>query len=342
MDVTCVNSEFGDLAAGNDGTAVDLGDHVGRIADDGADFFAFLKVKLAIDERLCAQFFDDFDKRLDDGVGRSGDKALFFVEIFGTDAQRDGLSGICILFDVADARLNRLGQEDLIVDKFDWLAYNGNSPKAKFFITRLLFIGHDKRGEKMKLQDLASVRSGLVLSRKQAKEPSEYRYPLINLRCIQQEGTIQLKEADIYEAKEPLKEEYLSQSGDIIVRLTAPYTAVLIDETTSGMVVSSNFVVIRVEDKNLLPEYLFWLLNTEKIKRKIYENATSNMLGAVNARFLADFELALLSVEDQRKISQFNLLAKRERQLLRMLADEKEKYYAGVLNQAYKRAKKGK
>ena len=168
------------------------------------------------------------------------------------------------------------------------------------------------------------------------------RYPLINLRCIQQEGTIQLKEADIYEAKEPLKEEYLSQSGDIIVRLTAPYTAVLIDETTSGMVVSSNFVVIRVEDKSLLPEYLFWLLNTEKIKRKIYENATSNMLGAVNARFLADFELVLLSVEDQRKISQFNLLAKRERQLLRMLAEEKEKYYAGVLNQAYKRAKKGK
>ena len=194
----------------------------------------------------------------------------------------------------------------------------------------------------MKLHDLASVRSGLVLSRKQAKESSEYRYPLINLRCVQQDGTIQLNEADIYEAKEAVKEEYLSQSGDIIVRLTAPYTAVLIDETTSGMVISSNFVVIRVEDKCLLPEYLFWLLNTEKIKRKIYENATSNMLGAVNARFLADFELALLSVEDQRKISQFNLLSKRERQLLRALADEKEKYYTGVLNRAYKRAKKGK
>ena len=86
----------------------------------------------------------------------------------------------------------------------------------------ILPLKYDKRGERMKLRDLASVRSGLVLSRKQAKEPSEYRYPLINLRCIQQEGTIQLNEADIYEAKEPLKEEYLSQSGDIIVRLTAP------------------------------------------------------------------------------------------------------------------------
>lgn len=194
----------------------------------------------------------------------------------------------------------------------------------------------------MKLQDLASVRSGLVLSRKQAREPSEYRYPLINLRCIQQEGIIQLNEADIYEAKEPLKGEYLSQSGDIIVRLTVPYTAVLIDETTSGMVISSNFVVIRIEDKQLLPEYLFWLLNTQKVKRKIYENTTSNMLGAVKAKFLTDFELTLLPLEDQYKIAQLNLLAKKESQLLKELATEKEKLYSCLLDQAYKRAKKGK
>lgn len=207
--------------------------------------------------------------------------------------------------------------------------------KRNFFKTNLLFIDHDKRGERMKLQDLASVRSGLVLSRKQAKEPSEYRYPLINLRCIQQEGTIQLNEADIYEAKEPLKGEYLSQSGDIIVRLTAPYTAVLIDETTSGMVISSNFVVIRIEDKQLLPEYLFWLLNTQKVKRKIYENTTSNMLGAVKAKFLMDFELTLLPLEDQYKIAQLNLLAKKESQLLKELATEKEKLYSCLLDSVY-------
>ncbi len=193
----------------------------------------------------------------------------------------------------------------------------------------------------MKLRDLASVRSGLVLARKQSKEPTDYRYPLINLRCVQPEGTIDLSEADIYEAKESLKEEYLSQSGDIIVRLTAPYTAVLIDDTTSGMVISSNFAVIRTEDERLLPEYLFWLLNTQKVKRKIYENATSNMLGAVNTRFLADFELAILSVEAQRKIAQLHLLVQKESQLLKALADEKEKYYAGVLGQVYERAKRG-
>lgn len=194
----------------------------------------------------------------------------------------------------------------------------------------------------MKLQSLAGVRSGLVLSRKQSKEPTDYRYPLINLRCIQQEGNIDLHKADIYEAKELLKEEYLSRQGDIVVRLTAPYTAVLIDDTTSGMVISSNFVVIRIEDKRLLPEYLFWLLNTQKVRHKIYENTTSNMLGAIKAKFLMDFELVLLPTEVQQKIAQLNLLAKKESQLLKELAAEKEKLYSSLLDQEYKREKRGK
>ena len=194
----------------------------------------------------------------------------------------------------------------------------------------------------MELKSLASVRSGLVLSRKQSKEPTDYRYPLINLRCIQQEGNIDLHKADIYEAKESLKEEYLSRQGDIVVRLTAPYTAVLIDGTTAGMVISSNFVVIRIEDKRLLPEYLFWLLNTQKVKRRIYENTTSNMLGAVKAKFLMDFELMVLPAEEQYKIAQLNLLAKKERRLLKELAVEKEKLYSSLLEQAYKRAQRGK
>lgn len=201
---------------------------------------------------------------------------------------------------------------------------------------------HDKLDEKMKLQEIVSVRSGLVLSRKQSKESTDYLYPLINLRCVQPDGAINLNDSDIYEAKEPLKEEYLSRRGDIVVRLTAPYTAVLIDDTTSGMVISSNFVVIRIEDKQLIPEYLFWLLNTPQVRRKIYENATSNMLGAVKAKFLANFEITLLPVEVQKAIAQLNLLSKMEARLLKELAEEKEKLYSYLLNQAYRNAKKGK
>lgn len=194
----------------------------------------------------------------------------------------------------------------------------------------------------MKLQDLASVRSGLVLSRKQSREPTPYRYPLINLRCVRPEGSIDLKESDIYEAKEPLKAEYLSQIGDLVVRLTAPYTSVLIDEKTAGMVISSNFVVIRIESNLLLPEYLVWLLNTQKVKRAIYESSTSNVLSAVKAKYFAEFELPLIPLEQQQRIAQINQLARQECRLLKNLAEEKERYYAYIMNQTYKKTKRGK
>lgn len=194
----------------------------------------------------------------------------------------------------------------------------------------------------MKLQDLASVRSGLVLSRKQSREPTPYRYPLINLRCVRPEGSIDLKESDIYEAKEPLKAEYLSQIGDLVVRLTAPYTSVLIDEKTAGMVISSNFVVIRIESNLLLPEYLVWLLNTQKVKRAIYESSTSNVLSAVKAKYFTEFEPPLIPLEQQQRIAQINQLARQECRLLKNLAEEKERYYAYIMNQAYKKAKRGK
>lgn len=193
----------------------------------------------------------------------------------------------------------------------------------------------------MKLEELSSVRSGLVLSRKQSKKTTNFQYPLINLRSVLPDGTIDLTETDIYHAIEPLKRDYLSQKEDIVMRLTAPYTAILIDQATENMVISSNFVVIRVESHLVLPEFLFWLLNTQKVKRTIYENATSNMLSAVNAKLLSNLEIELPPVEVQKKIAQLNLLARQESQLLKKLADAKEAYYAELLNQVYKSTKRG-
>ena len=91
----------------------------------------------------------------------------------------------------------------------------------------------------MRLGTVAYVRSGLVLSRKKADEGSKMHYPLLTLRCILPSGRIDMEQLDEYDASERLGAEYLSQTGDIIVRLSAPYTAILIDEQTAGIVVSS-------------------------------------------------------------------------------------------------------
>ena len=183
----------------------------------------------------------------------------------------------------------------------------------------------------MKLEDAALIRSGLVLSRKKAKREEGVCYPLITLRSIEINGEINRASLENYVAEQSLNEAYLTRTGDIVVRLSYPYTAVLIDESTADMVISSNFVVIRVNEQIFLPEYLVWLLNTEEVRRNAYDNATSNMLGTVKAKYYADFEIEPIPLTDQRKIAKLHALAQKEIRLLTELAEEKRKYYARAI-----------
>ena len=193
----------------------------------------------------------------------------------------------------------------------------------------------------MKLGNIAIVRSGLVLSRKQSDKPSAIRYTLLNLRSINPDGYINTELMDVFSAAEHLPSEYLSQVGDIIIRLSVPHTAILIDESTAGIVVSSNFIIIRTDRKELLPEYLFWLINTPKVRRAIYENTSSNMLGAIKAKFYSELEIPILPIVKQQQIADMNELALREARLLRQLAAEKERYYNLLIDRTHKKMKRG-
>ena len=203
----------------------------------------------------------------------------------------------------------------------------------------------------MKLNEISSVRSGLVLSRKLAREGT--KYPLLTLRSINSDGYIDLDKTDVFDAKEELAKEYLTQEGDIVIRLSTPYTAVYIDKVrlstpytavyidkdSEGIVVSSNFVIIRTDNKVLLPEYLYWLLNTAKVKHEMFESSSSNMLGAVKALFFAEYDIDLIPISEQRKIAAVNTLARKESRLLMELAKEKERYYSLILQNKFKEIK---
>jgi restriction endonuclease S subunit len=193
----------------------------------------------------------------------------------------------------------------------------------------------------MKLGNIAQVRSGLVLARKQARERTAYRYPLLNLKCIHPSGYIDTDLCEMFDSVECLNPEYLTHKGDVVVRLTIPYTAVLITDDLEGYVIPSSFVVIRSDRSMLLPEYLIWLLNSQKVKKQMYEGAVSNMLGAVKPRYFAEYEIDEIPISRQRIIADLNQLAKREVQLLEKLASEKEKYYDHVIAHVHNEMKRG-
>ena len=112
----------------------------------------------------------------------------------------------------------------------------------------------------MKLGYIAVVRGGSVLRRKEATLGEAIPYRALSLRSIVPAGYIIADQLDVINAKETLNPEYITLLGDIIVRLTEPYTVVLIDAATSGIVIISNFVVVRTDPDIILPDYLTWCL----------------------------------------------------------------------------------
>ena len=190
----------------------------------------------------------------------------------------------------------------------------------------------------MRLDKLATINTGLVTARKQAKWKDEntIKYKSINLKVINDKGYIEDSLIEEFQATEKIKPLYLTQSGDIIVRLTYPFTAVLIDELHKGLIIPSHFVIIRVNKEKLLPEYLYWLLNTEKIKQKLQQNISSTIIGTVKPKSYAELDIETINLEEQLKIGELNMLAKKELKLLVQIIDQKEKYYKEAIDRIQK------
>ena len=183
----------------------------------------------------------------------------------------------------------------------------------------------------VRLGEVAVVRSGLVLGRKQTKQETEFKYKLLNLRSIQGNGEIDMNQIESIHMVEVLNPVYLTHAGDLVIRLTPPYVAVLIDEITEGLIIPSSFAVIRTNDRVVLPEYLFWLLNTQEVQQRIYDNTTNSIYAAVKPSYFSEFEFDLLPIEQQCLIVELNTLARKETRLLRELADQKDRYYSCLI-----------
>ena len=173
------------------------------------------------------------------------------------------------------------------------------------------------------LNRFASVRSGLVLSRKKSKGGEGELYALLTLRSVKEEGVLDMSAVDMYVSTSVLPSVYQTAVGDVVVRLTWPYSAVLIDEQSSGMLVSSHFVIIRPDREKLNPGYLHWVLNRQSTRRLIYENTSANMLNAVRPQFFSELKISLPPMVEQRKIAELQLLTRRERILREMLMQER-------------------
>lgn len=186
----------------------------------------------------------------------------------------------------------------------------------------------------MKLKELTTIRTGLVLSRKKASLHNDFKksYKQITLKSFSNTITLSDQYFDDFISNVEIKDDYISRVGDIVVRLREPNTAVYIDEESEGMIIPSLMAIIRVNSKMINNEYLAHYLNSTNVKRALQMQVKGTTISMIKTKDLQDIEVVIPTMEKQKSLVKLLKSSQEELQLLNQLKEQKENFTQSVLD----------
>jgi hypothetical protein len=184
--------------------------------------------------------------------------------------------------------------------------------------------------KRVKLEEIASIRIGLLLSRKLfsknlADSHFFHSYRRLLPKSLQADGTINLDETEAYESRVPLDQSDLTRAGTIVMKLSYPFNPVLVTAETENLVVPSQMAVI-VPHGGILPEYIRIYLSRKAVAERLLSNyALLIAQKGVTIQTLADLTIEIPSRENQKHICNFYAVNNKLRMLRAELDQQEQK-----------------
>lgn len=187
-----------------------------------------------------------------------------------------------------------------------------------------------------KLSEIADVQSGLVLTRKEAAPDSEQviKYKQLNLRSIQEDGTIISDALNDFCAADTLNRQFITQEGDIVMRLFAPLHPVLISQPFSGLVVPSQFAIIRLTSVQLRAAFLCQYLSQYGVIDEVAIKDGGHSIRGIKISTLSDIIIPILPLDQQDKIIAFMNAHIRQKKLYIDLIEQHDLQAKAVIKRA--------
>ena len=185
---------------------------------------------------------------------------------------------------------------------------------------------------KIDLNQLATIRTGLVLSRHKVSLQAllKKNYNLISLKSFNDNGIYDHTYIDSYESDGNVKEENIIKKGDILFRLREPNIAIYIDKDYEDVIVSSLAIIIRIMDNKINPIYLTHYLNSSMVKKQLFKDITIGSIPMTKVKDVENLTIDVPSLEIQKKIADTQQLAIQEIRLLENLIKEKKQYRKSI------------
>ncbi|KAF0200850.1 MAG: Restriction endonuclease S [Bacteroidetes bacterium] len=127
-------------------------------------------------------------------------------------------------------------------------------------------------------------------------------------------------------AVEGISEKHLLKDGDVLFAAKgAKNFAAVYENHNKPAVASTSFFVMRITDKNVMPEYLAWLLNSPSIQATIKAQAIGTSIASISKIVLEGLEIIVPEIEKQNTILQIIKLRNKEKALKQKIETLREK-----------------
>ena len=162
---------------------------------------------------------------------------------------------------------------------------------------------------KKKLEDIADIVQGIPVSRIRTEEAMELEERTVY--SFESESKVLIaKNGEKMGQKIPLVER------DIILFNIVSYSAKKATEEDLGKIVPSNYVIVRLRDRNISPDYLAWYMDqAEGFKRELNKLRQGSAVLSIPINEFRKIDLRLPSLEVQDRIGKINKLKERRKNL---------------------------
>lgn len=155
-------------------------------------------------------------------------------------------------------------------------------------------------------------------------------YKLLSLKNISEDGMIENDSFDKFVSNDQLDDHYFTAEGDVLMRLSHPYTAVYIDKEHSGLLVPSYFAIIKVNQAKMLPQYLAWYLNSLPVKNELERAQAGSRIPSTNQQTIRKIPILQSPISKQKVLVELYQLHQKEKRLYKKLIKEKELFFQGI------------
>lgn len=142
--------------------------------------------------------------------------------------------------------------------------------------------------------------------------------------CIDEEGVI------INNYKSDPDPKRLTKEGDIVIKLSSPYNAVIIDDEHENMLVSSFCSIIR-NIHGINKDYLVAFLNSEVCQKQLELSVAGSLVNIVSKGKLSELEIPLPDETKQKEIGDYFQKTIKNRILLAKIQKLEEEKLASMI-----------